>query len=229
MAARAEQRLSRLAIRDILDLRAADHPGAGVTDARTRDLVPGQMQHDRGGLPTSEQRRVLIERGQQRRPRWRTGAAADRIDHGIRGDVTMASAARTVGQDNDESVGYWNDGRAILTGCAARCDCDRMIKEGFHVPDLSNSRSDFEPSRPLRIAPSADAHSMISALSSAMSGMANAISRFDRASARIAQPEPEDLIGDSVDQLTAKHDLAANAATVRTADEMLGTVIDIFA
>jgi hypothetical protein len=83
--------------------------------------------------------------------------------------------------------------------------------------------------RPFRIALSAESLSMISSLSSAMSGMANAVSRFDRASARIAQPEPEDLIGDSVDQLTAKHDFAANVATVRTADEMLGTVIDILA
>ena len=62
-----------------------------------------------------------------------------------------------------------------------------------------------------------------------MSGMAGAVARFDRASARIASEQPEDLISDRVEQITARHDLAANAATIRTADEMLGTLIDTFA
>lgn len=68
---------------------------------------------------------------------------------------------------------------------------------------------------------------MISSLSSAMSGMAEAAGRFDRASARIAQPEPEDTAGDRVEQITAQHAFAANVATVRTADEMIGTLINI--
>ena len=62
-----------------------------------------------------------------------------------------------------------------------------------------------------------------------MSGMAGAVARFDRASARIANEQPEDLIGDRVEQITAQHELAANAATIRTADDMLGTLIDTFA
>jgi len=70
---------------------------------------------------------------------------------------------------------------------------------------------------------------MISSIGSAMAGMANAVSRFDRASAAIASPEPADPIGERVEQITAQHDFAANAATVRTADEMLGTLIDTFA
>jgi hypothetical protein len=76
---------------------------------------------------------------------------------------------------------------------------------------------------------------MISSIGSAMSGMASAVTRFDRASARIAQAgDPAsagggDLIGDRVDQLTAGHAFAANLATVRTADEMLGTLIDTVA
>jgi flagellar hook protein FlgE len=70
---------------------------------------------------------------------------------------------------------------------------------------------------------------MISSLSSAMSGMADATSRFDRASARIAQPEPGDVVRDRVDQIAAQHDFAANVATVRAADEMIGTLINIVA
>ncbi|HMG56856.1 MAG TPA: hypothetical protein VK601_25325 [Kofleriaceae bacterium] len=70
---------------------------------------------------------------------------------------------------------------------------------------------------------------MISSLASAMSGMVGAIGRFDRASARLAAPEPSDPIGDRVEQITAQHTLEANLATVRTADDMVGTLIDIVA
>jgi hypothetical protein len=71
--------------------------------------------------------------------------------------------------------------------------------------------------------------SLGSSFASATSGMAGAVQKFDRAAARIAQPEPPDLIGDRVDQISAQHDFEANVATVRTADEMLGTLIDTFA
>jgi flagellar hook-associated protein FlgK len=74
-----------------------------------------------------------------------------------------------------------------------------------------------------------EASIMISSLTSAMSGMVDAASRFERASARIAQPEPTNLVRDRVDQVTAQHSFAANVATVRAADEMLGTLIDIVA
>jgi flagellar hook protein FlgE len=70
---------------------------------------------------------------------------------------------------------------------------------------------------------------MISSIASAMSGMARALGQFDRASARIAQPEPADLVADRVEQMTAKHAFAANLATIRTADDMLGTLIDTVA
>jgi flagellar hook protein FlgE len=75
----------------------------------------------------------------------------------------------------------------------------------------------------------ADALLVISAIGNAMSGMANAMNRFDRASARIAQPEPADPVADRVEQLTAQHAFAANLATVRTADQMIGTLIDTIA
>jgi flagellar hook protein FlgE len=70
---------------------------------------------------------------------------------------------------------------------------------------------------------------MISAIGSAMSGMASAVRRFEGASARIAEPEPADPISDRVEQLTARHAFAANLATIRTADDMIGTLIDTIA
>jgi hypothetical protein len=70
---------------------------------------------------------------------------------------------------------------------------------------------------------------MISSIGSAVTGMTSAVSRFDRASARIAQPEPADPVSDRVEQITAQHAFAANVATVRTADEMLGTLINTIA
>jgi hypothetical protein len=85
------------------------------------------------------------------------------------------------------------------------------------------------PRRPISIAGPVDSALVISSIGSAMSGMAGAVARFDRASARIANQQPDDLIGDRVEQITAQHEVAANAATIRTADEMLGTLIDTFA
>ncbi|HEY0986367.1 MAG TPA: hypothetical protein VGD80_04910 [Kofleriaceae bacterium] len=53
--------------------------------------------------------------------------------------------------------------------------------------------------------------------------------RFDRASADLAGAEPGDPVRDRVEQIVAQHDVAANAATIRTADDMLGTLIDTLA
>jgi flagellar hook protein FlgE len=83
--------------------------------------------------------------------------------------------------------------------------------------------------RSIRLAAAADAAIMISAIGSAMSGMASALGRFDRAAARTAQPDAADPVGDRVEQITAQRSFEANLATVRTADEMLGSLIDIVA
>jgi flagellar basal body rod protein FlgC len=69
---------------------------------------------------------------------------------------------------------------------------------------------------------------MIQAIGCATCGLASATARLDRGAARIAAAEP-DVVGGTVDEITAKHDFAANVATVRTADEMLGSLIDIMA
>jgi hypothetical protein len=70
---------------------------------------------------------------------------------------------------------------------------------------------------------------MLSSIGAAMSGIANATNRFDRASAKIAQPADDTVIGDEVDQITAAHDVKANLATIRTADDMVGTLINTIA
>lgn len=74
---------------------------------------------------------------------------------------------------------------------------------------------------------------MINAIGSAMAGMARASDRFDRAASRVAQASDPgadtDLVTDTVDQIEAKHAFAANVATIRTADEMVGTLIDTIA
>lgn len=76
---------------------------------------------------------------------------------------------------------------------------------------------------------------MISSIGSAMSGMAAAMDRFDRSAARIARVGTGDagaddnLIRDRVDQIADQHAFAANAATVRTADEMVGALIHTIA
>lgn len=70
---------------------------------------------------------------------------------------------------------------------------------------------------------------MIGAIGSAMSGMASALGRFDRASARLAQPDPEDPVRDRVEQITAQRGFEANLATVRTADDMVGALLDVVA
>jgi hypothetical protein len=68
---------------------------------------------------------------------------------------------------------------------------------------------------------------MLSALSHAASGLDAGFARLDRAADRIAQagPEPEA----AVDLLTARHEVAANAAVVRAADDMVGTLLDVMA
>jgi flagellar basal body rod protein FlgG len=70
---------------------------------------------------------------------------------------------------------------------------------------------------------------MIRSLDAATSGIVRQVARFERAAERIARaPEGEgDLVADTVEQIDAKAAFSANLAVVRTADEMLGTLINI--
>ncbi len=70
---------------------------------------------------------------------------------------------------------------------------------------------------------------MIRGLDAAASGMQRQLARFERASERIAQPPGSggDLVKDTVEQIDAKAAFSANLSVIRTADEMLGTLINI--
>ncbi|MCE9578880.1 MAG: flagellar hook protein FlgE [Deltaproteobacteria bacterium] len=70
---------------------------------------------------------------------------------------------------------------------------------------------------------------MIGPIAAGVAGMSSAVNRFDRAAARTASPGGADDVGAVVDQIAAKNDFAANVAVVRTADEMVGTLLDIVA
>jgi flagellar hook protein FlgE len=67
----------------------------------------------------------------------------------------------------------------------------------------------------------------IGAYSSALAGIQQATERFDGAASRIARDGVEgDLAGNFVTMNVAKASVKANCAVVRTADEMLGTLLD---
>lgn len=70
---------------------------------------------------------------------------------------------------------------------------------------------------------------MIRGLDSANAGMQRQVARFERAAASIARaPDGEgDLVADTVEQIDAKAAFSANVAVARTADDMLGTLINI--
>jgi flagellar hook protein FlgE len=70
---------------------------------------------------------------------------------------------------------------------------------------------------------------MIRGLDSAAAGMALQAERFERSAQRTAQlPGGNgDIVAETVEQIDAKQAFSANVAVARTADEMLGTLINI--
>jgi hypothetical protein len=64
-------------------------------------------------------------------------------------------------------------------------------------------------------------------LSIAAAGMQNAANRFEASARRTASGSPDDLAVEAVEQIRAKQDFSANAAVIRTADEMTGTLLDV--
>ena len=69
---------------------------------------------------------------------------------------------------------------------------------------------------------------MVNALSSAQSGIADGVARLNGAAGRIASRGPA-AAEDMVDLLQARPQIAATAAVVRTADDMVGTLLDVLA
>lgn len=70
---------------------------------------------------------------------------------------------------------------------------------------------------------------MIRGYSSALDGIASRIGSFERGAVRIATPGDPTLERDVVQSLDDANGLKANVAVARTADEMVGTLIDIVA
>ncbi len=63
----------------------------------------------------------------------------------------------------------------------------------------------------------------------AASGIATALNRFDASARRTAQNPLDDIAGETVERMEARTAVSANAAVLRTADEMTGTLLDILA
>jgi hypothetical protein len=72
---------------------------------------------------------------------------------------------------------------------------------------------------------------MFGAISIGMYGMERQLARFEQSAIRTARgPDGgTDLVAEMVEQTIAKHAFVASVATVRTADEMLGTLLDVMA
>lgn len=68
---------------------------------------------------------------------------------------------------------------------------------------------------------------MIPPLSTAAAGMQNAAARFETSARRTADGSLDDLAVEAVEQIRAKQDFSANAAVARTADDMIGTLLDV--
>lgn len=70
-------------------------------------------------------------------------------------------------------------------------------------------------------------------IATAQYGMLAASRRFEASAFRVAQMgDPAanvDLGREVVEQVTAKHEFSANAAVMRTADDMMGDLLDILA
>ncbi len=71
---------------------------------------------------------------------------------------------------------------------------------------------------------------MVRALDTASVALAAQYQRFARSAARVAtQDPPPDLVHETVEQIGAENGARANLAVIKTADQMLGTLIDIWA
>jgi hypothetical protein len=72
---------------------------------------------------------------------------------------------------------------------------------------------------------------MVSSIhAAALSGIDARVQSFERAASRIARGGPdENLARDLVETMVARTGVAANVAVLRTADEMVGTLIDVVA
>ncbi len=76
----------------------------------------------------------------------------------------------------------------------------------------------------------ADCAGMLGAIGHGLQGLTSGFDRLDRAAASIARDtESERLASNAVDLLKATHEVRAGATVLRAADEMTGTILDVFA
>ena len=71
--------------------------------------------------------------------------------------------------------------------------------------------------------------SPVSPYVTAAAGIQAAMNRFDASARRTAEAPLDNLAEETVERIGAKVELQANAAVLRTADEMTGTLLDILA
>jgi hypothetical protein len=63
----------------------------------------------------------------------------------------------------------------------------------------------------------------------AAAGLLDAVGRFDASARRTAAAPLDNLVQETVARAQAADEVKANAAVIRTADEMTGTLLDMFA
>lgn len=69
----------------------------------------------------------------------------------------------------------------------------------------------------------------LSSLAIAAAGMTTAQNRFDNSARRTATAPLDNLAEETVERIQAKTAFSANAAVLRTADDMTGTLLDMLA
>ena len=71
---------------------------------------------------------------------------------------------------------------------------------------------------------------MMGAIDQSLSGVRGGFDRLESSAVRIARDGAEgDLAGNVVDLMRARQDVRANAAALRTADQMIGSLLDVMA
>jgi len=71
---------------------------------------------------------------------------------------------------------------------------------------------------------------VLKAIDSGLQGIYTGVDRLNRAAERIARDGAGgDITGNLVDLMKARHEVRINTASVRVADETIGTLIDILA
>lgn len=71
---------------------------------------------------------------------------------------------------------------------------------------------------------------MLPAISQAVTGVAAGFDRLNQAAARIARDgDGEQVAGNMVDLMRAKNEVRTNLAVIKSADETIGTILDLFA